>query len=324
MIDQGKQFTVETLRNSPFVAKGKSRAQALAKGLADISTGLSFDHVSETDFNIHAVKDPNKRKKVINELSLDEEPTSEKNISVVVNWLVSFVKNIMAKVNDHANMIKFNQKSVDLKADQVELDNLKKKCEALELECDEVRQRGMKGNLILSSPNLRDKRSLLAVKQVTDSVSGCLRNETITEMCGRLILLKTGVTVPQSDLVACHVLKKQGNESSYIIRFGNRRPGSAWDTIAAGMLTGKNKETKANFTDANVFLNFQLTKKRGDLSREVRKAKSSKSIMKYGTDQNGRITVRVKSNSPWVAVTSVSDLLKYITTPPAPRQQQQS
>ena len=88
------------------------------------------------------------------------------------------------------------------------------------------------------------------------------------------------------------------------------------------MLTGKNKETKANFTDANVFLNFQLTKKRGELSREVRKAKSSKSIMKYGTDQNGRITVRVKSNSPWVAVTSVSDLQKYIATPPAPRQQQ--
>ena len=91
MIDQGTKFTKDTLINSPFVAKGKSRAVALAKGIADLSTSLKFDH---------AVKDPNKRKKVIDELSLDVEPNSEKNITVVVNWLVTFVKNIMEKVND--------------------------------------------------------------------------------------------------------------------------------------------------------------------------------------------------------------------------------
>ena len=84
-------------------------------------------------------------------------------------------------------------------------------------------------------------------------------------MCARLIFLKTGVTVPLTDIVACHVLSKQGSDSTYIIRFGNRRPGSAWDIIASGMLTGRNKEYKDNFRAANVFLNFQLTKKRAEL-----------------------------------------------------------
>ena len=105
--------------------------------------------------------------------------------------------------------------------------------------------------------------------------------------------MKTGVTVPVTDIVACHVLSKQGSDSTYIIRFGNRRPGSAWDIIASGMLTGRNKESKANFTAANVFLNFQLTKKRAELVKVVRQAKKDKKIVKYGTDQNGRVTVRV-------------------------------
>ena len=138
-------------------------------------------------------------------------------------------------------------------------------------------------------------------------------------MCSRLIFLKTGVVIPETDIVACHVLSKRGDVSSYIVRFGNQRPGSAWDTIASGMLTGKNKETKANFTDANVFLNFQLTKKRGELSKEVRKAKSEKKIVKYGTDQNGNITIRVKTTSPWVAVNCSADLHNYIAHPPADR-----
>ena len=83
------------------------------------------------------------------------------------------------------------------------------------------------------------------------------------------------------------------------------------------MLTGRNKETKANFTDKNVFLNFQLTKKRAELAKYVRKAKVDKKIVKYGTDQNGKTTIKVLHNSPWVAVSSVSD--GFIATPPVPK-----
>ena len=173
-------------------------------------------------------------------------------------------------------MIKFTQQSVDNKAEQEELEEMKIKYAELETECDEVRQRSMNGNIILSSPNLQDKPTLLVPKQITDPVTGCIRNECCTEMCARLIYMKTGVTVPVTDIVACHVLSKQGSDSTYIIRFGNRRPGSAFDIVAAGMLTGRNKESKANFTNANVFLNFQLTKKEVNwfvMSEQLKKIK---------------------------------------------------
>ena len=69
------------------------------------------------------------------------------------------------------------------------------------------------------------------------------------------------------------------------------------------------------------FLNFQLTKKRAELVKVVRQAKKDKKIVKYGTDQNGRVTVRVQSSSPWVVVTSQSSLQQYISSPPVAARQ---
>ena len=91
-------------------------------------------------------------------------------------------KDKMAKVNDHASMIKFTQNIVDNKADQVELENLRIRNEALEIECDEVRQRSMKGNLILSSPNSQNNKSLLAFNQVTDAKTGSKRVESARDL----------------------------------------------------------------------------------------------------------------------------------------------
>ena len=135
-------------------------------------------------------------------------------------------------------------------------------------------------------------------------------------MCCRLIKLKTGVEVPLSDITACHSLGNRGTDTSYLIKFGNRKIGSAWDILAAGMLTGRNNSTKENFTDANVFLNFQLTKKKSELSKLVRLSKSERKIMKYGTDQNGRITVKINQSCPWVEVASSAELENYINSPP--------
>ena len=114
MISQGREYTRSALENSTFVAKGKARAAALAKGLADLSTGLEIDHLSKLEFNIHDVRDD--ENEIIEELSLDTDPNNEKNLVVVINWLVTLVKNVMKKVNDHAGMIKFNKDLNETKA----------------------------------------------------------------------------------------------------------------------------------------------------------------------------------------------------------------
>ena len=51
----------------------------------------------------------------------------------------------------------------------------------------------------------------------------------------------------------------------------------------------------------------------------MRKAKYSK-----GTDQNGKITVKVKIFSPWAEVTSISHLQHLIDNPPVSEQPRQA
>ena len=271
------------------------------------------------------------------EFGENEEDAENKNINVIqmVNKLVKFFGKIVTKIADHAKTIKFNTEMTeavknevdDLKEKQkqhfetieklkVEGENMKEIIAKSEYHCDEIQQRSMKGNLTISSPNTRGKDSL-AIRLPKGN-----RAENDTEMCLRLIRLKTGVEAFESDISACHVLKREGANSSFIIRFHNRRPGSAWEVIAAGLLTGKNSASGNSFTDANVYINFQLTKKRGDLSKVVRDAKFKKQIIKYGTDQNGRITIRVAPDSPWTMVTSPSHLSDLIAHPPAPKPRQ--
>jgi hypothetical protein len=241
-------------------------------------------------------------------------------------------------------IMKFNKDIIE--ANKSEIDDLKKRCEFLkkksdevdvmrekltnmEQHSDEIQQRSMKGNLIVSSPNTRGKDSLMVKKERKEN-GQVVGQEGETEMIVRLIRDKTGVNIPLCDVIACHALNKQGANSTYLIRINNRKPGTAWEVLAAGLMTGKNFKTGDYFTDANVFINFQLTKMRGDLAKEVRKAKYSKDIVKYGTDQNGRITVRVNNTSVWAEVTSVSHLRHLVANPPVTktnrawgRQQQQ-
>ena len=47
-----------------------------------------------------------------------------------------------------------------------------------------------------------------------------------------------------------------------------------------------------NFTRENVFINFQLTKKRGEICKEVRRAKKENLIKNYDIDANGRLFIK--------------------------------
>ena len=157
-------------------------------------------------------------------------------------------------------------------------------------------------------PDTQNKKSLFTLNKIQDTTTGCERQEDLTEMCCRLIYIKTGVLVPLQDISACHPLSKKSGSTSYIIRISNRKPGSAWDILAAGLLTGKNKATQTNFTDSNVYINFQLTKKRNELSKAIRDAKKARKVAKYGCDQNGRFTIKAKSDSKWQEVKSIKEL----------------
>ena len=261
------------------------------------------------DFTSVKDKDGN----VVEELSLDADEKSEKNLSVVLNWLVKLVSDLWTKVSTQRDMIAYNLDSALAK--EVELTALQKEVKDLQVYCDEIQQRSMKGNIIISSPNLGNGKASL-MKQLR--VDGGARLETVTEMCQRLILKKTGVEVPHADISACHVLGRHGADATYIMRIHNRKPDSAWDILAAGMLTGKNKRSGNYFAnDVNVFINFQLTTARAKLLEEVKKERKAKRINSYGVDQNGRVTMRVgkKDETGWSLVKSSAEIQHAIANP---------
>ena len=327
MIEDARESSRTTALSSPFFSRGsKHMPAAVQAGLDKVKAGLSFDLLDNDNFDIYNVQDVSgvtegRPARFIPELTIDKADTQGSPM-VIMNWLLDVSSTLIKKITQHAAMIKFTQKVVEKKADQEEVELLKAKIEMLEKECSEVRQRGMKGNLILSSPDSGPKPSLLFPQEVLDNVTNSKRLEKPQEMCVRAIKKKTGIEVPLEDIAACHSLNTRGSNTTYIVRITNRKPGSAWDILSAGMLTGKHKITKANFTKDNLYINFQTTKQKGELSKVVRDARKARKIVKYGMDQNARITVKVTAVSEWVEVTSEQQLSDLVAnTPPAPASQ---
>ena len=172
----------------------------------------------------------------------------------------------------------------------------------------------MKGNLLISSPN-NNQGSLMLQQDVQDG--NVLRKETEVEMCVRIVFQKTGVAIPVTDVSACHALNKRGVDSTYILRVTNMLPGSAWDSLASCLFTGRCKKTNQMVKkEVNAYINFQVTPRRGNLLKAARLERRTNRQFKYGVDQNGRITVKVNEYCDFEVVRSEERLQELIRTPP--------
>ena len=171
--------------------------------------------------------------------------------------------------------------------------------------------------MIISSPNRDNAPSLGIRQQKFDIATNTTKLETDIDVCVRMILEKTGVALPVSDIVACHPLgNRRGAETTFILRVINRKPGSAWDTLAAALLTGKNNQSgKYCNNEVNCYINFQLTKKKGELMKKIKEAKKNLKVVKYGADQNGRVTVKVRVDTVFEEVKSEADLARIVANP---------
>ena len=100
LIAAAKESTRKSQESSPFLSQGRARAQALAAGIADVKTTLSFDLLDAPDFDIKSVKVQGagaRAGKVDESLTIDKKAEPEKNIIVALNWLVSLSKQIMER-----------------------------------------------------------------------------------------------------------------------------------------------------------------------------------------------------------------------------------
>ena len=300
-VSSAAKSTKENVNLSPLLVGSKLK---FSNGLASIKKSLNFTFMEEEN------------SEDLKSLTLDRKAKLEESLVTAVNWLVTFSKELMEKVNHHATILAATQKVVEEKADKEEMLQLRTKVKELEEECDEARQRNMKGNLLISSPN-KDHGSLMVQKQVKDQHTNAMRKETEVEMCTRIVHQKTGVAIPLCDISACHAINNRGVDSTYIIRVTNMVPGSAWDSLASCLLTGRCKKTNLMVRkEVNAFINFQVTPKRGNLLKAARLERKNNRQFKYGVDQNGRVTVRVSEYCNFEVVKSEESLQELIRNPP--------
>ena len=154
------------------------------------------------------------------------------------------------------------------------------------LDNDETRQRGLKGNLIIHAPNAKQETK----NGVTESVA---------DMCRRLTQETSGAHIKPGDVAACHSLPDK--PGTWLLAVGNRGPGSGWEDLAAGMLTGKfhGGGPRDYFKRGGASLSFQLTQARSSLLHQVRLARKAGHLSKFSVNQNGRITLRREKVQQW-------------------------
>ena len=178
---------------------------------------------------------------------------------------------------------------------------LEQKLKDLELKCDEGRQREMKGTIVVSSPK-RGQWETEATPRHAGWDDGTFGSESELDIVLRMVHDKTNVWIPHKDVAACHQFGKAEN-NSFVLKIWNRKRFSAWDILSKAMLTGK------GFSEHNIFINFMLTPRRTEISKQVRQAKKAKLIAKYSVDHNGKIYVKkLGEDTRFHPVLSVEDL----------------
>ena len=171
----------------------------------------------------------------------------------------------------------------------------------------------MKGTIIVSSPE-RGNIKTLAVHESGLDQQGYLSGETDLDLVLRMVYMKTGIRFPISDVVACHRIGKKESHS-FVLKIGNRQPYSCWDALACGMMTGTNMMTGGSFVNNNIFINFMLTQKRTEMSKQVRQLRKDSKIQNYSIDQNGKFHIRkVGDDSKFYKVSSMKDIENLLKT----------
>ena len=119
----------------------------------------------------------------------------------------------------------------------------------------------------------------------------------------KLIKQKYDVHIPAEDIQACHYLPTKSNGktlyTAILIRIWNRRAQSAWSHLKTKILSGEGNNS------LNVFVNFQLTKRRNTLAFHLRNIKKEQKIVKYFTDENGHLSFKKSESSPKTKITFV-------------------
>ena len=127
-----------------FTNAAKDRMETAAASWADLLDAHKVD-IPTIDFNAVNVKEDGFTNE---DFTLDKDEKTDTNATAVANWLINQVTKLGVKVSEHSQLIKLNFNRDQAREEMVELRKY----------CNEVQQRSMKDNIIISPPNLEKAR----------------------------------------------------------------------------------------------------------------------------------------------------------------------
>jgi len=260
---------------------------------------------------------------------LFEEDKLQEYHASVTTWIAKQLEMVreQAHINRHAisgifTLIKDSQDEVNqlketitkMEATNKELVKVK---EDLVLQQDEIKQRSLKGQLIVSTP-ARTRGGVIhnPIPRHKSNQDGQVRRESDLDYVSRLIKLRNRMVVEGRQVSAVHGTgptyevgtgsEKYREYYSFVIVFNDWKAGSSWEELSTYLTNGKNREGRLCTTDSNVFINFQLTPLRQKLAKAIREARWSKKIERDSVNQNGQFKVKVGGS--WRSITRVEEL----------------
>ena len=193
-------------------------------------------------------------------------------------------------ISDNANW-----KTKNDKAKKKEEEHISKDQRATEDSLDAMWQRNLKGNFLINSPENPEKNlktEILSDDQLRE------KNISFTDHIRGLVLKHYDVDIPREDISACHRLKS----GSALLRVWNRKNEAPYHELVGKVHSGgkagaERKQARVDKTKLedlpkrNVFICFQMTKKRGDIIKHLKSHKKSGKIKKFSSNQNGAISM---------------------------------
>ena len=176
-----------------------------------------------------------------------------------------------------------------------EEEHLSKGQRATEDSLDAMWQRNLKGNFLINSPENPEKNlktEILSDDQLRE------KNISFTDHIRTLVLKHYDVDIPREDISACHRLKS----GSALLRVWNRKNEAPYHDLVGKVRSGgkagaERKQARVDKTKLedlpkrNVFICFQMTKKRSDIIKHLKSHKKSGKIIKFTSNHNGAISM---------------------------------
>ena len=155
-------------------------------------------------------------------------------------------------------------------------------------EIDNLKQSNMKGHIIITS------KEQFGVCHIKSDDQLQQENKSLAQHVKDLAKKKYNQDITEDDIKACFRLKKGG----ILVKFWKKGRGSQFHTLSSNI-----KSTKGS--DINLFFNFMLTSRRGELLFQIRKLKKEKKIAKFYSDEFGGISIKFSNGDKKIKITDV-------------------